>query len=300
MKLPIKFALLMLIPLTGLVFTGYVAYLALRKLADFHVQQQAKLLMEAMAATRDYTKLHIKPKLHFESSDGKFNKETVPAFAAHETLKYITGKDTSDPTSPYDTSLSQYDYKEASDNPTNSLDKATVEEVDIVRKLGIKKSQEGTRQDSSSWYLAKPIVATASEGCMDCHGAKEKAPASMLAAYGPNIGGFNWPEGEVVAAQIVSVPKRVPDQIAYEAVRKIAVIIIVAGAITILALWWALTVLITRPVARLSDMAEEISKGHISANQIPVLGNDEIARLTASFNRMNMSLYKAVKKLKGS
>jgi protein-histidine pros-kinase len=300
MKLTLKFALLMLIPLTGLAFTGYVANLALKKLADFHVKQQARLLMEAMSATRDYTKLHIKPKLHFESADGKFNKETVPAFAAHETLKYITSKDTSDHTTAYDASLHEYDYKEASDNPTNSLHRATAEEVEIIRRLGIKESEEGTSQDRSSWYLAKPLVASESEGCMDCHGAKEKAPASMLAAYGPSVGGFNWPEGEVVAAQIVYVPKTVPDQIAYNAVRNIAIIIILAGAITILALWWALTVLVTRPVARLSDMAEEISKGHLSAHQIPVTGSDEIAQLTASFNRMNQSLYKAVKKLKES
>ena len=301
MKLTLKFAALMLIPLAGLAFTGYVAYRALKELADFHVRQQAKLLMEAMAATRDYTKEHIKPKLRFETKDGEFNRETVPAFAAHQTLKYITGKDTSDTNSPYDTSLSQYDYKEASANPTNSLDKATDDEVEIIRGLSTRSSDNDTikRKDKSYWYFAKPIVATKSEGCMDCHSEKEKAPLSMLRTYGQNIGGFNWQEG-VVAAQIVYVPKTVPDQIAYYAARKIALIIFLAGAITILALWWALTVLVTRPVARLSEMAEEISKGHLSSSQIPVRGSDEIAQLTAAFNRMNQSLYKAVKRLKGS
>lgn len=299
MKLTLKFAALMLIPLAGLAFTGYVAYSALKELADFHVSQQAKLLMEAMAATRDYTKEHIKPKLRYETEDGEFNRETVPAFAAHETLKYITGKDTSDTDSPYDTSLSQYDYKEASDNPTNSLDKATDDEVEIIRGLSTRSSDKDTikRKGKSYWYLAKPI--SAEKACMDCHGEKKKAPASMIRTYGQNIGGFNWQEG-VVAAQIVYVPKTVPDQIAYNAARKIALIIFSAGAITILALWWALTVLVTRPVARLSEMAEEISKGHLSSSQIPVRGSDEIAQLTAAFNRMNQSLYKAVKRLKGS
>ena len=305
MKLTLKFAVLMLIPLAGLAFTGYEAYVALKRLADFHVRQQAKLLMEAMAATRDYTKEHIKSKLDFESEDGEFNKETVPAFAAHETLKYITDKhtsekDTSDTDFHYGTSLSQYDYKEACDNPTNHLDKANQDEVEIIRGLSTKPSDEDTikRKDKPYWYFAKPIVAKKSERCMDCHGDKEKAPASMLRSYGPSIGGFNWSEG-VVAAQIVYVPKAVPDQIAYDAARKIALIIFLVGATTILALWWALVVLVTRPVARLSQMAEEISKGHLSPSQIPVRGNDEIAHLTAAFNRMNQSLYKAVKRLKG-
>jgi HAMP domain-containing protein len=325
MKLTLKFAVLMLIPLAGLAFTGYVAFSALEELADFHTKQQAKLLMEAMAATRDYTKDHIKPKLSFESKDGKFNKETVPAFAARETLGYITGKDISNAGSPMsntrwldqwgyitgkdisnagshgDTSLSQYDYKEASDNPTNSLNKATPEEVEIIRRLSRQPSLEDTitREGKPYWYFARPIIAKESDGCMDCHSEKEKAPASMLRTYAENIGGFKWQEG-VVAAQIVYVPKAVPDQIARSAAQKIAFIIFLAGAITLLALWWALVVLVTRPVARLSDMAEEISKGHVSTTQIPVKGNDEISQLTAAFNRMNQSLYKAVERLKGS
>ena len=303
MKLTLKFAALMLIPLAGLAFTGLVAYSALIDLADFHVRQQAKLLMGAMAATREYTKEHINGRLlSYETEDGEFIKETVPAFAAYETLKYIrTGKDTSDTDSPYDTSLSQYDYKEASDNPTISpQDKATPDEVEIIRGLRTKLSDKDTikRKDKSYWYFAKPIFATKSDGCMRCHGEKAKAPPSMLRTYGQDIGGFNWQEG-VVAAQIVYVPKTVPDQIANNAAGKIALIIFLASAITILALWWALTVLVTRPVARLSEMAEEISKGHLSSSQIPVRGSDEIAHLTAAFNRMNQSLYKAVKRLKG-
>src|SRR5271165_2487953 len=230
-KLTLKFTVLMLVPLAGLAFTGYVAYDALKQLADFHVRQQAKLLMEAMAATRDYTNEHIKPKLDYESKDGEFNKETVPAFAAHETLKYIImDRDIPRTDSPYDTSLSQYDYKEASDNPTNSWHKANEDEVEIIRGLSTKSFDEDTinRKDKSYWYFARPIVAKKSEGCMDCHSEKEKAPASMLRAYGQKIGGFNWQEG-VVAAQIVYVPRAVPDLIAHNAVRKIAWIIFVAG-----------------------------------------------------------------------
>ena len=268
-KLTSKSAVLMLVPLAGLAFTGYVAYDALKRLADFHVRQQAKLLMEAMAATRVYTNEHIKPKLDYESKDGEFNKETVPAFAAHETLKYIImDRDIPRTDSPYDTSLSQYDYKEASDNPTNSWHKANEDEVEIIRGLSTKSFDEDTinRKDKSYWYFARPIVAKKSEGCMHCHGEKEKAPASMLRAYGQKIGGFNWQEG-VVAAQIVYVPRAVPEQIAYNAGLKIVLILFLAGATTILALWWALVVLVTRPVARLSEMADEISKGRLSSRQ---------------------------------
>jgi len=50
-------------------------------------------------------------------------------------------------------------------------------------------------------------------------------------------------------------------------------------------------------VARLSKMADQLSRGNLSQDELPVHGNDEIATLTDSFNRMSVSLSKAMKML---
>jgi protein-histidine pros-kinase len=57
--------------------------------------------------------------------------------------------------------------------------------------------------------------------------------------------------------------------------------------------------LVIRPVRQLSGMADRISTGDMSLPEIPVHGRDEIAGLTASFNRMFVSLQKAFRLLDG-
>jgi Protein of unknown function (DUF3365) len=55
-----------------------------------------------------------------------------------------------------------------------------------------------------SLFLSTPIRVD-SESCLGCHGAAEKAPAEIVKLYGSG-NGFGWQLGDVVGAQIVSVP----------------------------------------------------------------------------------------------
>ena len=52
-----------------------------------------------------------------------------------------------------------------------------------------------------------------------------------------------------------------------------------------------------RPLKLLSDTADRASKGETNQALLPVKGSDEIATVTASFNRMQVSLAKAFKML---
>ena len=52
-----------------------------------------------------------------------------------------------------------------------------------------------------------------------------------------------------------------------------------------------------RPVSTLSAAADEISKGNLNVPELPASGSDEIAQLARSFNRMYVSLAKAIKML---
>ena len=44
-------------------------------------------------------------------------------------------------------------------------------------------------------------------------------------------------------------------------------------------------------------MADEISKGNLETGELPAEGKDEISMLGASFNRMRLSLVKAMRML---
>ncbi len=67
--------------------------------------------------------------------------------------------------------------------------------------------------------------------------------------------------------------------------------------VTILLLNLLLMVTIIRPVASLSEMANQISTGNMNVPELPVSGSDEIAVLAGSFNRMRRSLEQAFKML---
>jgi nitrate/nitrite-specific signal transduction histidine kinase len=67
--------------------------------------------------------------------------------------------------------------------------------------------------------------------------------------------------------------------------------------ITIITIDSLLYFIVIRPVRRLSNYAERISKGETDLPELPVGGKDEIAEVTGSFNRMYRSLAKALRLL---
>ena len=55
--------------------------------------------------------------------------------------------------------------------------------------------------------------------------------------------------------------------------------------------------IVIKPVRAMSAKADEISLGDLNVDELAVKGNDEIASLGRSFNRMHRSLSNAVKML---
>jgi HAMP domain-containing protein len=290
MSLLYKFvSIVLLILLSGLVATGFVAYHQLDRLAENQVQQQAKLMMRAALATRDYTNNHIKKLVKKFPQTNEFVPETVPAFAATTTLEFIRE----------DSDFKKYKYREPSQKPTNRNDEADEFEktlLEYFRENPDKPEKwlvHTTELGESSWVYTRPFIAT--KDCLECHDIPDVAPKNMLNKYGPH--GFGWEEGRVEAAQIVTVPMSEPERIRNQALLWIIGVMVLFTALTLLALGLALRMIVIRPVARLSEMADQLSRGNLSQGQLPVHGNDEIATLTGSFNRMSVSLSKAMKML---
>ncbi len=118
----------------------------------------------------------------------------------------------------------------------------------------------------------------------------------MVHQYGPS-NGFGWKLNEVIAAQIISVPMKVPLQIAHDAFRQLLIDLAVIFAVGLVILNLTLYFTIARPVGRLSEMADQISLGQLDIPELPAEGHDEVAQLASSFNRMRRSLVTAMKML---
>jgi protein-histidine pros-kinase len=289
MKLLTKFNIVLIIFFgAGGILLAQLARNFLLNNARNQVVQQAELMMAGAKATREYTNDQIKPLL-LKNPDHEINflPQTVPAFSATTVFDSVKKN------------YPEYSYREATLNPTNLIDRAEDWEADIVRYFA---DHPGARQlvgeretpTGRQLYLAKPMRAQ--QSCLECHSEPSVAPAAMIKKYGA-INGFGWQVNQVIAAQVVSVPMTVPTEIAQKAYHNLITFLVVVFVVTVLALDGALYVLVIRPLHRVSEAADRISKGDIDTEPVTAKGRDEIADVTASFNRMRVSLVKALKML---
>ncbi|MFM8898618.1 MAG: diguanylate cyclase [Burkholderiales bacterium] len=162
------------------------------------IRQSAQLQMRIAESIHKYTVDYLQVALPNASEAGaSFHRESVPSFAANTMLADLY-KNTPG-----------YAYREVALNPTNIKNQASGWSADVVNGFKV----AGAPADSYSvtgegadkvMHFSRPIVVDSAR-CLRCHGDPAVAPASMRALYGEQTG-FGWKFGEVVGAQIVSVP----------------------------------------------------------------------------------------------
>lgn len=286
MKLLAKFNLLLV-----LVFGMGIALIAwnsrdfLMQDAKKQVLQQAELMSAVAGAGRDYTEQELSPILEqTERHKAEFLPQTIPFYAATSTFNRLRKQ------------FPEYTYKEAALNPTNLADRANDWESDIIgyfRNHPQEQARIGERISATgkTLYIAHPVVAEA--GCLSCHSSPQAAPAAMVKRYGAR-NGFGWQQNEVVGARIVAVPMSVPLQLADQGFRTLIMNLSIIFLATILLIDVGMYFIVIRPLSAVSGAADRISNGALNVPPLPVRGKDEIAQVTASFNRMHTSLKKAM------
>jgi protein-histidine pros-kinase len=146
-------------------------------------------------------------------------------------------------------------------------------------------------------YLARPIQITNKE-CLVCHSTVDAAPETMIKLYG-TANGFGWKHNEIVGAQIVSVPMSVPIQKAKQAFYTFMGSLCGVFVLIFIVLNIMLGSVIVKPLAKMAQLADEISTGKMEIPEFEASGRDEIAVLARSFNRLRRSLEKAMKMIEG-
>ena len=290
MRLLIKFNLIMLLLFgSGMLLISRMAYNFLMQDARAHVLQQAQLMAQSAQAMRNYTSDELEPLLE-DSSDGqeKFLPQTIPNYAANTIFKGLRKQ------------FPDYTYREAALNPMNLEYRAVDWETDVINHFRNHPAQTeliGERETPTgrSLYLAHPIMAE--DECLGCHGPVDVAMPMVVKTYG-SVNGYGWKLKEIIGAQIVSVPMTVPIRLADEAYRRLLLHLAAIFVITLVAIDLSLYFLIVSPVQKLAAMADRISRGELDLRELPVRGRDEIVALTRSFNRMYVSMAKAMKMLK--
>ena len=288
MKLTTKFNLILIFVLSiSFSLCAYFSYDILQRNAKREVVQHAGMMLEAALAIRGYTVSEIRPLLS-DQMQYHFLPQSVPAYAATQSFNSLRKKHP------------QYSYKEATLNPTNLRNRATDWESDIIQEFSnnvTRKEVTGIRQTPVGpiLYLARPIQIK-KPGCLNCHSTVQKAPRTLLAKYG-SANGFGWKMNEIVGTQLVTVPMSVPVQKANEVFVTFMLLLIGVFLFIIIILNIMLKQIIIKPVMKMAVAANQISVGKFDTPEFDESGKDEVAILSASFNRMRRSLQKAIQML---
>jgi HAMP domain-containing protein len=289
MRLLLKInVILIVLSVIGLALSYKIADGLLQANARSEVQGNARLLVESALAVRTYTNKQISPLLKTQSHYG-FLPQRVAAYSAKEYFNNLRQK------------FPEYTYREATLNPTNPLDRADDWEADVVRHFRENpdaKELIGERDTAlgKTLWLARPLRVL-DQTCLECHSSVSAAPQSMIDLYG-TANGFGWLFKDVVGAQIVSVPYAVPVQRANAALRSFVYVLVGLFLFLFVVGNILMTVLVVRPVIKLSTIADQVSLGDMGAPEFPAKSGDEIAALGLAFNRLRISLDKALSALR--
>lgn len=182
----------------AIVVSGAILWVYLDQKSVQDIRASAQLQMRTAEAIRKYTVDYLQAVIPNSGEVGSaFHAEAVPSFGANTTMAELHKR------------MPGYSYREVALNPTNTKNQALGWTVDIVE--GLRRPQAPADAYSVTgegaqrlMHFSRPIRVD-SPKCLRCHGEPAAAPASMRAIYGDKHG-FGWQLGEVIGAQIVSVP----------------------------------------------------------------------------------------------
>ena len=287
MGLRAKFNLLMLV--VAAIGVGLFALAAdplVNAVAREEVLQSSRIMMESAAGARKYTSEQIAPILKPQIGQ-HFYPQSVSAYAAKRNFDVIHAR------------FPDYMYREAALNPTNLQDRASDWEADIINEFRAHPDQKEISLQRATatgpmLELARPLVNKVA--CLECHDTAADAPKSMVALYGTE-NGFGWKPGEIIGAQIVSVPMSA-STLRAERIRKLFLVPFLGFLVLLfLSINILLHFVVIRPMERIAKNAEAVSMGKIDTPEYHYKGRDQIGRLASSFNRMQRSLIEAFRML---
>jgi protein-histidine pros-kinase len=266
---------------------GYAGSRLLQANARVQLLREASLMMDSAASVRAYTSEEIDPLLN-EAMKTSFLPQSIPFYAATQNFLKLHQQHP------------EYAYKEATLNPTNPRDRATDWEADLIQQFrnnGDTHELVGERDTpmGRSLFTARPIRVGAE--CLQCHSSPHAAPATLVTRYGTD-NGFGWQLNEVVGAQVISVPLAATEG-AQRVWRDMMLATIAAFAFLLIAFNGIAYWLFVRPVRRIAIVADALSQGNEPTEGFPAGGGREITALSLAFDRMRISLAKAMKLLEG-
>ena len=246
-------------------------------------RQKTELFATVMSNAARYLHNVIRPRAEeLVPEDAYFPEGSVGVIMLTEVARYIQQQ------------YPEYIFRFASPNPLNPENLSNDFEDRIIAGFedGKYEAWQGfAERDGKKFYaVAKPLIA--GSDCISCHDTPDVAHPSQVERYGTRSG-YGYLEGDVVGARFIYVPT---DVIQKEAIKRIMYFSAVFSVFFLLVLFAVdrfIVSSVVKPIEHIVDVAEDISRGKLD-REFHVKTNDEIKMLADAFDRMKVSLAKAM------
>lgn len=276
-------ALVYIVSLAGVVGSGY--YL-LNEDTKREAAEKTTMFLRTMNANQVYMKKFVRDKLADLTDDAYFPEASVGAVMLAKTAKLLSA------------AYPQYRLKVSSPNPLNADNLSTPFEEKLINGFdnGDYEEWEGfTEIDGESFYAAA-VPIEARKGCIWCHDTPERAHPDMVKEYG-STSGYGYHEGDIVGTRIVYVSTQQIMELTWKKLAFLAGTVSILFLIALIIIDRIINRSVVKPIENIVDVAGDISRGKMDRS-FEVKTNDEIKSLADAFNRMKVSLEKAMDILK--
>ncbi len=263
MNLKNKFNLLLIL---GFIFsiclTGLILSRILYQQTEYKITYKGHMLMTIIEEIRYYTNNNFLKQYQNQADNQiEFKAAFIPANAVREIFDNFKKNNM----------FQEYDYKEATINPTNPSDRANIFEEKLIEKFSENKNLKllsgyTNKSGMKYYYITRPLhIKEAS--CLQCHSTPDRAPKEMIDIYGDK-NGFNWQLNELAAAQTIYIPA---DNIDLNVQHKMFLLMpIFAGifAMLIFAINSLLQKSVINPITQLTKAAKKISLDNFTNTEL--------------------------------
>lgn len=278
-RLLVILAVVYVISMVGAIGGGYYI---LRQDSLREAKEKSQLFTTVMAANQKYMASDVRPEVMDLLPDTYFPEATVGILMMSESAKLIE-KD-----------YPEYIFKIASPNPLNKENRSDAFENSIIAGFdnGDFDEWEGPVTKGGKRFYATAAPIEARKSCIWCHDTPETANPEMVEEYGRDSG-YGYEVGDIVGGRFIYVSMASADEVTKQKLAGFA------GGISLLFLLAMLIIdrvvigTVVKPIEGIVEVAEDISRGKMD-REFEIKGNDEIKLLADAFNRMKVSLAKAM------
>lgn len=272
-------AIVYVFSMIGVLGTGYFM---LEQDTKREASEKTELFLSSMTANQTYMTKFVRKKLKKLTDNAYFPEASVGAVMMARTAKLLQEQ------------YPEYILKLSSPNPLNQENLSTPFEEKVIAGFdnGDYELWEGFTTLNGKSFYASAIPMEVRKGCIWCHDTPDVAHPDMVAEYGSNSG-YGYEEGQIVGTRIVYVPTEKARQLTWKKLGALGSVVSMVFLFAFLAIDRIIIRSVVRPIEKIVEVAGEISRGKMDRS-FEVDTNDEIKALADAFNRMKVSLEKAM------